>query len=264
MGNGNEVKKSTPTKPLPTWRISFAKQLAILRGFAAASGTSPRNVANFEVSKIIGLKADTISLANSFFSAIGLLMRSEKGYIPSNEVMAYQRAYEWNAETAFYKVAGILQDAWFGQALIPRLRFGPFSEEAAIESLGDASAAGPDCRSQLELILDYMQAAGLLVRDNGMVKFAKANGNQERENEVTNPAPEPPKPASTEPVVPLAPAGAGVIQFSVNIQVDTNAMAAWKPENITAFLGGLAQVLAAKGQAEKEARQEQNKTLEMP
>ena len=43
----------------------------------------------------------------------------------------------------------------------------------------------------------------------------------------------------------------GTIQFHVSVRVDMTEFAGWKADRITAFFGGIAQVLAAKGDLEK-------------
>ena len=45
----------------------------------------------------------------------------------------------------------------------------------------------------------------------------------------------------------------GLVQFNVSVKVDMREFAGWAPERITAFFGGIAQVLAAKGSIEKVA-----------
>ncbi len=39
----------------------------------------------------------------------------------------------------------------------------------------------------------------------------------------------------------------GVVQFHVTVNVSMKQLAGWAPDRITAFFGGVAQVLAAKG-----------------
>src|SRR2546429_1161223 len=88
-----------PTKPLPTDRVSFAKQLEILRGYAAlvAQGTAaPTNPA---VADLVGLNRNTTILAHPFFIDVGLLIKSGDGYMPASEVLAYGKAHSWNPDT---------------------------------------------------------------------------------------------------------------------------------------------------------------------
>src|SRR5579863_8993712 len=67
---------SKPTKFLPTDRITFSRQLDILRAWAAASGPLGKAVANNDVADIVKMQASTVSLANAFFASVGLLTRT--------------------------------------------------------------------------------------------------------------------------------------------------------------------------------------------
>src|SRR5262249_47309361 len=137
LGLGRMPKiQNQPAKPLPTWRMAFQKQLDVLRAYGAVCGNQPRIVSNPEVAGVVGLKPDTVSMANSFFAAIGLLAKSEGGYTPAEELLAFARAYEWNAETAFQRVAPRIEASWFSEVLIPKLRFNPMPVQDALSALG--------------------------------------------------------------------------------------------------------------------------------
>ena len=43
----------------------------------------------------------------------------------------------------------------------------------------------------------------------------------------------------------------GVIQFQIDVRVDLKEISGWRPDRIAAFFSGIAQVVAAKGQLEK-------------
>src|SRR6266478_4088427 len=64
-------KTTKLTKILPSDRVTFAKQLEILRGYAAASAQGTKAVTNVELASIIGMAAETISTCNAFFSSVG-------------------------------------------------------------------------------------------------------------------------------------------------------------------------------------------------
>src|ERR1700683_5387850 len=74
---------SRPTKFLPSERITFMRQLDILRGWAAASGPLRKAVGNVEVGKIVDMQPSTVSMNNAFYASIGLLSKSEGGYAPA-------------------------------------------------------------------------------------------------------------------------------------------------------------------------------------
>src|SRR5258708_6814325 len=77
---------SKPTKSLPSERITFSRQLDILRGWAAASGPLRKAVSNNEVAKIVDMQPTTVSMLNAFFASTGLLVKTEGGYVPAEEV----------------------------------------------------------------------------------------------------------------------------------------------------------------------------------
>ena len=257
-----------PTRPLPTRRVAYAKQVEILRAYSAICGGNPKPVTNAELAAAVGLAADTIGYANPFFVAIGLLERSDAGIcIPCPLLLTYHVAYQWEPERAFQKLAPIFKKAWFAEVLMPRLRFRPLTDEEAIAALAEASAATPDYKSQLKLILDFLSDAGVVVRENGTIKLAQSGaplGSEEvqraeppEEAVPTNGAgdvmasQEPPKAVATT-FTKTGGAGAGALDLNINIHVDMAELMQSKPECIAAFMSGLAQVLAAKGQMERD------------
>ncbi len=252
--NGKATNKGQPTKPLPTRRMAFNKQIELLRAYPAICGSSPRPVSNAEVAPLIDLAPETVSFATSFFVAIGLLERNESGFIPGPELMAFHHAHQWNPGTALHKLAPAFGRAWFCDALLPRIRFRTLTEEEAITVLAEASAAPRDFKSQIRLILDYLEAVGIIIKENGSVKLAppgndpqpefERNGSQTTNGEVA-------ERTTGQVITAFSKAGQGRIQLSIDIDVDMNEMAKWSPALITAFLGGIAQVLTAKGMIEK-------------
>jgi hypothetical protein len=212
------------------------------------------------VSEIVGLTASTISMANAFFADSGLMSRADGGYIPSADVVNYQRAYEWNKETASHKLAGVIGETWFAKALTPKLTFANQMEEAdAIATLAEAAAAGPDYRLQLKVCLDYMVAAGLVQRDGTMLKIARPVSPAPAHAAGTNGGPMPQaelrEPLSNKAAIAttFSTPAEGIVQFNISVKVNAQDFAGWSPDRITAFFGGIAQVLAAKGALEREA-----------
>lgn len=235
-------KRAKPTKTLPSDRISFAKQLDVLRGYVAASagGTKPCSLS--DVAGVVRISPNTISVANPFYASVGLIQRSEGGFLPNADVLAFQRAYEWDAETAPQKLAPTLREQWFFEALAPRLSFGSLEEDHAIAILADSAGAGPEYRTNLRMLLDYLSVAGLVTRDGGQVKLNRPA--QQKPNKPEDPDTQP----RTTKVNPVSPGSAsGKIQISVSIDVDLAQLAGWQPDRIASFFSGIAQVVAAKG-----------------
>lgn len=250
--------KARPARPLPTTRISFPRQLDVVRGWAIASGPEGNVVvSNSKVGEIVGMQSDTVTLANAFFADVDLIRKTDGGYVPSPHTLAYSQAYNWAPEEAAHKLAPPLSAAWFGQALLPRLSFAPLTEDHAIQALAEAAKASPEYRPQLELILDFMEAAGVILRDGGHVRVGPM-GNAGSVQTTTEAPREATQPSSPQPVQRTAVTTAftqteGQIQFSVNFRLSMSEFAGWSSDRIAAFFNGIAQVLAAKADVEKEA-----------
>lgn len=261
LAPAKSADRGKPTRFLPTNRIAFENQLNILRGYAAASGASLKSVTNDDVAKVIGTTtSSTVSLANAFFVESGLLSRNDQGLVPSESVVAFARAWEWSAASAGQKLAPVLQRTWFADVLFPRLSFNPLSEEEAISELGGHINAGTDYRPQLKLLIDYLEVANLIRRDNGSIRLVSGNASTPSASSEPAATREPshassPETPSRNPALTtsFAQATQGIINFHVDVRVDMAEFSDWSPERITAFFGGVAQVLAAKSALEKGA-----------
>jgi hypothetical protein len=250
---------SKPTKFLPNERIAFPRQLDILRGWAAASGPLRKAVTNNDVAKIVDMQPSTVSMANAFFSSIGMLNKTESGYVPADEVTAFLRAWDWNKETAAQKLAPVLTKSWFWDALGSKLEFGPRSEADCIQDLADASKAGPDYRPNLRVLLEYLAAVGLIQRDGALIKKGSANMSPATSSASptaeTAPAATKQDPQATLDVSKMAPSlfgtTEGQVQFNIAVKVNMGEFSTWQADRIAAFFSGIAQVLAAKAKVEQ-------------
>jgi len=165
--------KNLPTQRLPTPRIAFQRQLDILRAYAAKSDEGKRSVSNEEVGEIVTMSKDTVTLANAFFADVGLLVRTENGHLPAPEAVNYLRVHQWSPEKAAHELSPKLAETWFGKALLPRLAVNnSMSEDDALTELAKAASAPPAYRPQLLTLLDYLEVAGLLTRENGQIQAA--------------------------------------------------------------------------------------------
>lgn len=168
-GAGSKGLKSKPAKVLPTDRVSFDKQLALLRGYAAASGAEKRAVSNSEVGSVVGVHPGSVSNCNPFFFDVGLIVRESGVYKPSEAVFDYANSYAWSADEAGLKLASTLSGTWFYAALLPRLNFRPLAKDEALKVLADEAKAAPEYRDQLCLLLDYLAVAGLVSLEGNSV-----------------------------------------------------------------------------------------------
>lgn len=251
---------SKPTKFLPSERITFNRQLDILRGWAAASGPLRKAVTNVEVAKIVNMQPSTVSMNNAFYASVGLLSKAEGGYAPAEDVMAFLRAYDWNKETAAQKLAPVLSKAWFYEALASKLEFGARPEADCLQDLGDAANAGQDYKNNLKMLLEYLLAVGLVQRDGGLIKKGGTNmatsaasatvsgetSPQTLKSEMGAMVQEPSK------ITPsLFGTTEGQVQFNIAVKVNMSEFATWQADRIAAFFSGIAQVLAAKAKVEQ-------------
>jgi hypothetical protein len=168
------VGRQRPLRQLPTDRVSFSKQLDLLRVFAI-QGASGKAVPNEQAAATFSMAPATTGLCNPFFVDVQLLQKAEGGLIPSTDVLAYERAYNWDSESAALKLQPTMERTWFAQTLIPRLKFRPLEEREALAVLAEESGASKEYLPQLKTLLLYLEAAGLITRDNGIVKPGAAN-----------------------------------------------------------------------------------------
>jgi hypothetical protein len=236
-----------PSKPLPTVRISLPKQIEILRAFGAACGPIPRPVTNAEVGKIVDLKPETIALGSPFFVAIDLLTKVEGGYVPSEEVLNYARSFEWVPEEAFDRLEPKFRKTWFAEAILPRLRFAPVSEDQAKAILGEAASLSASSGGQLEMLLGFMVEARLIEQENGTYRIAKPRLSEELPAKDDDDDDD----ERLEEKPPIL--GGSGIRMAISFDVDMEEMSKWTPDRISAFMSGLAQVLSAKGNLDRAA-----------
>ena len=252
--------RARPTRVIPTDRINFAKQMELLRAYAAASTPDHRPVGLKDAAEVAGIHASNVSAANSFFLDCGLMTRPEGGggLVPSEEVFAYAHANEWDPATAAQKLRPIVERTWFATALMPKLAFKAMEATAVVTVLGEAAAAGPDVKKQLGMLVDYLAAAGLVSVDGGVVKAIREREDAEagrrlgKHEDAQRPAPkkdeEPPR-RREAPVAPAPMHGSG-IHLNIEIAIEARDLATWTPERVSAFFKGLADVMAAKSRME--------------
>ena len=165
-------KKSKPTQTLPSDRVTVEKQLEVLRGFVAASDAEGRPVTNDEAGKVVGMAGATTVVTNPFFTDTGLLIRMDGGAFSVGQAARdYQAAYQWDMVKAGRKLAPAFADKWFSKVLIPRLKMRAFPRGEAVGFLAEAAKAGPEYRPRLEMIIDFLNAAGIVSADAGEVRL---------------------------------------------------------------------------------------------
>jgi hypothetical protein len=172
--NQNSRKRCKPTQTIPCQQIRTAKQLEILRAYAAASANGTKAASVTEVAEIVKLSPLTIRAAHNFLSSMGLIMRTVIGsYAPSPEALAFCRAYERNPETASHELAAVLRSSWFGEVIIPRLTIAAMDESAAVAVLAEVASVDMGYRRELGMLLQFLEAGGVIQREGGHIRLAK-------------------------------------------------------------------------------------------
>lgn len=251
-------RESRPSKLLPTERITVAKQLEILRGYAAASSNGASPVSLEKVAAVVDMATTTISLANPFLVSVSLISKTDAGFSPAAEVISFLRAFEWNPETASYKLAPIIERSWFFEAIRPRLSFSPQDEQSILDVLAETAAASPDYKKNLQMLIEFTVQAGLVQREGNQLKLAKpSTASLDSPQNGGGKAPEvsvPDQPSKNKIVTTaFAKTAEGAVHFNVSVRVEMAEFAGWQPDRITAFFNGIAEVLKAKANVEEEA-----------
>ena len=247
-----QLQRPKPARTLPTDRISVAKQLDILRGYAAASSKGTKPATTSEAAEIVGLSPATVAMANAFLASIGLIKRADTGsFVPCQEVVSFLAAYEWDQKTAGHKLAPRLKESWFCEALLPRILFDAVDEKVALNVLAEAASVGPQYEKELRIVLEFMAASGIIQRDGGLVRLLKPVQAEVPRAEDQK-AMEPENTRATRVATSYASqAPGGGIDFNISVHVDMGEFGNWRPERIQAFFRGIAEVLAAKADIEK-------------
>jgi hypothetical protein len=251
-------RDSKPTRILPTDRIGFDKQLDILRAYAAGSSQGSKAVTLDELSRIMKMAPATLTLANPFLNSVGLITKTDSGYMPAPEVLSFLLAFQWDPETAAHKMAPIVENAWFFTTLKPKLTFSPLAEDAVIATLAEQATAGPDYRKGLKTLVEYMIAVGLIQREGTDLKLATSRQAVPVSSDSSPPKPDGPRAvadAETKTRIintTFAKTAEGAVHFNVNVRIDMEEFKDWRPERIAAFFSGIAEVLKAKSGIETE------------
>jgi hypothetical protein len=251
---------------LPTDRIVPEKQLTLLRAYDAASGHSKKPVKIKDVAEAAKISDTTISLANGFFLEIGLIQKSDAGFVPSEEVSAFAMAHTWGPETAPHKLAPLIRQSWFAEKVMPKILVDRAHENELIDTLLLAAGVGQDFRPRARILLDWLVLSGVAERDGDFLR---------RGSNAAPGAAAAPTTVSPQEKLPIAPElrdtsprdgqarssvnsaftqmTGGSVQFNISVKVDMTEFANWPPDLVTAFFGGIAQVLSAKAAVEKAA-----------
>ncbi len=169
------ASKARSGEPLPTDRLKFDNQLAVLRNVAISSGNNRRGSSAEDMSAALGLNGGTGGLNSRFFRAAGWFEAVGRGaYTASPGLLA------WNTHIGIdpdgqYDAAAKMRDevraSWFWQTLEPMLASGqPINTKLAILELAKSSGASSH-QAQLDTILDWLSWVGLIDRVSDQIQL---------------------------------------------------------------------------------------------
>ena len=167
------TKHAKPDKHLPAARISTKKQWEILRAMSVANNNQGGAVSIKVVASIQSMHPNSISMCNPFFIEAGLITKQGHKFIPCKEVIDYAKSMEWDSDFAAHKLAPLIKNTWFANVVLLRLQMKPIKEKDAIRALAEESNSATKFKSQLVMLIDYLEFSGLLQRNNGMLEKPK-------------------------------------------------------------------------------------------
>ena len=162
-----------PTKSLPAKKMSMQKQAGLLQAFGILSTKELKPVPLKKLAEVAGLHQNSVSACNPFFIESGLVTKNGHQFTPAVQVVDYSARLEWNSEDAGHKLQPIIAESWFAKTLLPRLQLRKHLEDEAIAVLADEAGASPDYRTQLVMLLEYLELSGLVRKDNGTVEIVR-------------------------------------------------------------------------------------------
>ena len=211
-----KVWKSKPTKNLPTDRVSKDTQFKILRAYAKASEDQGRGaVSNTDVARFADITASSISTCNPFWNDAGLLVREGIKQRPVEAVFAFDQAAEWGEDCPASRLSSVLATSWFGKPLLARLSLKPATVHEAQAFLAEECKAGIEYKGQIGLLLEYLEAAGLITIEGSMV--SKTNRGAVSEIAAALVAQQTASATLTVPASPVSESPQGIKRFSIPI-----------------------------------------------
>ena len=244
------VRKTT--KALPTIRIAVGKQLEVLRVYGAVHANTGRPVSNTELGAAAKLNVSSASYNNTFFAECGLIVKVGNGYVPSVEVSAFNRAYQFDPKKAGFRLAPVLRKAWFAEVVLLQLMLRDVTEDDLFAELATACSGDKTHIPQFRVLLQLLETAGLILRDGSRIE----SGPTMSETDTARPE-EPAMQADAQMgkgkenhVAESSPADGG-INLSITIKIGMAELVRWKPDALKELFEGIGKIMGAKAALEK-------------
>jgi hypothetical protein len=188
IGGARGPQKQRPDRSLPTDRLSFEKQVEVLRSIAQLSGSNRRPVTAEALSNAIGLKGNTGGLSNKFFMDSGWVDFAGRGnYTAAEPLLEFHRALNFEPENhhgARQHLQDPVRGSWYWAEVHPLLEGGSVKESVVLYELSKAAGAA-DRRPQLLLILQWLEWVGLVQRDGEMVSLPTSPSSEVPDSETS-------------------------------------------------------------------------------
>jgi hypothetical protein len=229
---GNTSKRAKLAQVLPTDRIQFAKQLDIIRAYAAAYEKNNAPVSNAEVAGFVSMAETTVGMANAFLTDVGIILGDGGKFSASPALLEYFKVHQFSPDRAWAKLMPLFERSWFGLEIVPKLKIRPVDEAEAINDLAIAANAEKKHLGQLKVAIDWLVQVGLVLREGSQIRLGTGiTGNGE--------TPPPPKPPGDTPPPPPAPP-ADRLEDGLHKSVlpldaaSSRRLVVWAPATITA------------------------------
>ena len=171
-GGGAKNQKQRSDRSLPTDRLSFDKQVEVLRAIAQMSGNGRRPVTAEDLSAAIGLRGNTGGLSNKFFRDSGWVESAGRGmYAATEALLEYHRHLNVDAQDvagARRNLAFVAESSWYWQAVEPMLDEGGARQTMILHALSK-SAGAFEHTQQLMSILGWLEWLGLVRREGDLL-----------------------------------------------------------------------------------------------
>jgi hypothetical protein len=256
---GRARPRPRATRALPTDRLKFDVQVTALLAFAVASDNGKRAVTSEDLARRLSVATATAGLNNMFFAESGLITRESKGrYMPTAAVIEFARQCSFSSDRARFLLAEPLKSTWFYEEVAKQLKMGPTTDAKMIEVLAGAAGVNADRRSQLALLLQWLEYVGLIEGSpGGHVRLANgaATAQMPGETPPSDPpdvAASPADPATTRPTtdsgreVPEPRQPDAVLTFSFDFAMTAEDLSKLSPEQIRAVFESVGQVMSLK------------------
>jgi len=247
-----------PSVALPTDRLSFQKQLEVLKAFAVGSQSGSQPVDAKKLASLTHIGEATAPLNNIFFLETGLITRAKKGlYLPTAATLEFARRVSFAAANAGDALTATFESTWFFKAVVERLAMGNATRPMMIEALARTAGADASYATQFRTLLDWLDFAGLIKIDDDenvtLVKGAgigSAEGLRGAEWRGATPG-QVTLPKSEEPTIPENVESPTVLAISVELALTVDDLAKLSAEQVGALFQGAGQVASIKAALSK-------------